>query len=301
MRRRRGIEHRRLGECSTPYSTNHNTMKANTSREASSNEPKMMKNTLNTISPIISLPSNSSNNPSRHLTPPFTRPSRTPSMNHFRRSFRTDTQSTSSPISLLPIRQIDPYASSMLLLCISALLPMIGIEMGSTTIQISRFYLPHDQIDYPLVDVRTTKKSLTSQLRRWKPQSNPTVLFCISHAFPTDAPRQFNNSFHPRNNDPSTANQINSIPYVPPLLLRLHASNVFSALSFHIDPSKPIPIHARHGICPLLFNIPPNTANSCESSLSTTPFLFSSQLPSTGVPPHSHSLRKEPRKRERCN
>ena len=173
--------------------------------------------------------------------------------------------------------------------------------MGSTTIQISRFYLPHDQIDYPLVDVRTTKKSLTSQLRRWKPQSNPTVLFCISHAFPTDAPRQFNNSFHPRNNDPSTANQINSIPYVPPLLLRLHASNVFSALSFHIDPSKPIPIHARHGICPLLFNIPPNTANSCESSLSTTPFLFSSQLPSTGVPPHSHSLRKEPRKRERCN
>ena len=138
----RGIEHRRLGECSTPYSTNHNTMKANTPREASSNEPKMMKNTLNTISPIISLPSNSSNNPSHHLTPPFTRPSRTPSMNHFRRSFRRDTQSTSSPISLLPIRQIDPYASSMLLLCISALLPMIGIEMGSTTIQISRFYLP---------------------------------------------------------------------------------------------------------------------------------------------------------------
>ena len=103
---------------------------------------------------------------SHHLTPPFTRPSRTPSMNHFRRSFRRDNQSTSSPISLLPIRQIDPYASSMLLLCISALLPMIGIEMGSTTIQISRFYLPHDQIDYPLVDVRTTKKSLTSQLRR---------------------------------------------------------------------------------------------------------------------------------------
>ena len=65
LRRRRGIEHRRLGECSTPYSTNHNTMKANTPREASSNEPKMMKNTLNTISPIISLPSNSSN---RHLT-----------------------------------------------------------------------------------------------------------------------------------------------------------------------------------------------------------------------------------------
>ena len=191
-------------------------MKANTSREASSNEPKMMKNTLNTISPIISLPSNSSN---RHLTPPFTRPARTPSMNHFRRSFRTDTQSTSSPISLLPIRQIDPYASSMLLLCISALLPMIGIEMGSTTIQISRFYLPHDQIDYPLVDVRITKKSLTSQLRRWKPQSNPTVLFCISHAFPTDVPQQFNNSLHPRNNDPSTANQINSIPYVPHLLL----------------------------------------------------------------------------------
>ena len=222
-------------------------------------------------------------------------------MNHFRRSFRRDTQSTSSPISLLPICQIDPYASSMLLLCISALLPMIGIEMGSTTIQISRFYLPHDQIDYPLVDVRTTKKSLTSQLRRWKPQSNPTVLFCISHAFPTDAPRQFNNSFHPRNNDPSTANQINSIPYVPPLLLRLHASNVFSASPFHIDPSKPTLIHACHGICPLLFNIPPNTANSCESSRSTTPFLFSSQLPSTGVPPHSHSLRKEPRKRERCN
>ena len=298
MRRRRGIEHRRLGECSTPYSTNHNTMKANTSREASSNEPKMMKNTLNTISPIISLPSNSSN---RHLTPPFTRPARTPSMNHFRRSFRTDTQSTSSPISLLPIRQIDPYASSMLLLCISALLPMIGIEMGSTTIQISRFYLPHDQIDYPLVDVRTTKKSLTSQLRRWKPQSNPTVLFCISHAFPTDAPRQFNNSFHPRNNDPSTANQINSIPYVPPLLLRLHASNASNASPFHIDPSKPTPIHASHGICPFLFNIPLNTAYLCESSLSTTPLLFSSQLPSTGVPPHSHSLRKEPRKRERCN
>ena len=138
LRRRRGIEHRRLGECSTPYSTNHNTMKANTPREASSNEPKMMKNTLNTISPIISLPSNSSN---RHLTPPFIRPSRTPSMNHFRRSFRRDNQSTSSPISLLPIRQIDPYASSMLLLCISALLPMTGIEMGSSTIQISRFNL----------------------------------------------------------------------------------------------------------------------------------------------------------------
>ena len=189
----------------------------------------------------------------------------------------------------------------MLLLCISALLCKIRVEMGSSTIHISRFYLSHNQIDYPLLDVRTTKKTSTSQLRRWKPQSNPTVLFCISHAFPTDAPRQFNNSFHPRNNDPSTANQINSIPYVPPLLLRLHASNVFSALSFHIDPSKPIPIHARHGICPLLFNIPPNTANSCESSLSTTPFLFSSQLPSTGVPPHSHSLRKEPRKRERCN
>ena len=301
MRRRRGIEHRRLGECSTPYSTNHNTMKANTSREASSNEPKMMKNTLNTISPIISLPSNSSNNPSCHLTPPFTRPSRTPSMNHFRRSFRRDTQSTSSPISLLPTHQFHPLPSSMVLLCISALLPMIGIEMGRTTIQISRFDLPHDQIDYPLLDVRTTKKSLTSQLRRWQPQSNPTVLFCISHAFPTDAPRQFNNSFHPRNNDPSTANQINSIPYVPPLLLRLHASNASNASPFHIDPSKPTLIHACHGICPLLFNIPLNTAYSCESSLSTTPLLFSSQLSSTGVPPHSHSLRKEPRKRERCN
>ena len=57
---------------------------------------------------------------SHHLTPPFTRPSRTPSMNHFRRSFRKERQSTSSPISLLHIRQIDPYASSMLLLCISA-------------------------------------------------------------------------------------------------------------------------------------------------------------------------------------
>ena len=149
-----------------------------------------------------------------------------------------------------------------------------------------------------LVDMCVTKKSSTSQLRRWQPQSNPTVLFCISHAFPTDAPRQFNNSFHPRNNDSSTANQINLIPYFPPLLLRLHASNASNASPFHIDPSKPTPIHARHGICPLLFKIPPNTANSCESSLSTTPFLFSSQLPSTGVPPHSHSLRKEPRKRE---
>ena len=128
--------------------------------------------------------------------------------------------------------------------------------MGSTTIQISRFYLPHDQIDYPLVDVRTTKKSLTSQLRRWKPQSNPTVPFCIPHAFPADVPQQFNNSFHPRNNDPSTANQINSIPYVPPLLLRLHASNASNASPFHIDPSKPTPIHASHGICPFLFNIP---------------------------------------------
>ena len=189
----------------------------------------------------------------------------------------------------------------MLLLRISALLCKIGVEIGRTTIQISRFYLPHDQIDYPLVDVRTTKKSLTYQLRRWKPQSNPTVLFCISHAFPTDAPRQFNNSFHPRNNNSSTANQINSIPYVSPLLLRLHASNVSSASPFHIDPSKPTLIHADHGICPLLFNIPPNTANSCESSLSTTPFLFSSQLPSTDFSLHSLSLRKEPRKRERCN
>ena len=276
MRRRRGIEHRKLGECSTPYSTNHNTMKANTSREASSNEPKMMKNTLNTISPIISLPSNSSNNPSRHLTPPFTRPSRTPSMNHFRRSFRKERQSTSSPISLLPTHQIDPYVSSMLLLCISALLPMIGIEMGSTTIHISRFYLSHNQIDYPLLDVRTTKKSSTSQLRRWKPQADPTVPFCIPHAFPADIPQQFNNSLHFRNNDSSTANQINLIPYVPPLLLRLHASNASNASPFHIDPSKPIPIHARHGICPFLFNIPLNTAYSCESSLSTTPLLFSS-------------------------
>ena len=276
-------------------------MKANTSREASSNKPKMMKNTLNTISPIISLPSNSSNNPSRHLTPPFTRPSRTPSMNHFRRSFRRDTQSTSSPISLLHIRQIDPLPSSMVLLYISALLPMIGIEMGRTTIQISRFYLSHDQIDYPLVDVRTTKKSFTSQLRRWKPQSNPTVLLCIPHAFPTDAPRQFNNSFHPRNNDPSTANQINSIPYVPPLLLRLHASDASNTSPFHIDPSKPTPIHASHGIYPFLFNIPLNTAYSCESSLSTTPFLFSSQLSSTDFSLHSHSLQNEPRKRATSN
>ena len=173
--------------------------------------------------------------------------------------------------------------------------------MGSSTIHISRFYLSHNPIDYPLLDVRKTKKSLTSQLRRWKPQSNPTVLLCIPHAFPTDAPRQFNNSFHPRNNDPSTANQINSIPYVPHLLLRLHASNASKASPFHIDPSKPTPIHASHGICPFLFNIPPNTANSCESSRSTTPFLFSSQLPSTDFSLHSHSLRKEPRKRERCN
>ena len=173
--------------------------------------------------------------------------------------------------------------------------------MGSSTIHISRFYLSHNQIDYPLLDVRITKKTSTSQLRRWKPQSNPTVLLCIPHAFPADVPQQFNNSLHPRNNNSSTANQINLILYVPPLLLRLHASNVSSASPFHIDPSKPTPIHACHGICPLLFNIPPNTANSCESSRSTTPFLFSSQLPSTGVPPHSHSLRKEPRKRERCN
>ena len=173
--------------------------------------------------------------------------------------------------------------------------------MGSSTIHISRFYLSHNQIDYPLLDVRTTKKSSTSQLRRWKPHADPTVLFCIPHAFPADVPQQFNNSLHPRNNNSSTANQINSIPYVPPLLLRLHASNVFSASPFHIDPSKPTLIHADHGICPLLFNIPPNTANSCESSRSTTPFLFSSQLPSTDFSLHSHSLRKEPRKRERCN
>ena len=173
--------------------------------------------------------------------------------------------------------------------------------MGSSTIHISRFYLSHNQIDYPLLDVHTTKKSSTSQLRRWKPQADLTVPFCIPHAFPADVPQQFNNSFHPRNNNSSTANQINSIPYVSPLLLRLHASNVSSASPFHIDPSKPTPIHACHGICPLLFNIPPNTANSCESSRSTTPFLFSSQLPSTDFSLHSHSLRKEPRKRERCN
>ena len=183
LRRRRGIEHRRLGECSTPYSTNHNTVKANTSREASSNEPKMMKNTLNTISPIISLPSNSSNNPSRHLTPPFTRPSHTPSMNHFRRSFRKERQSTSSPISLLPIRQIDPYASSMLLLCISALLPMTGIEMGSSTIQISRFNLLWFQIGHMLVVMCVTKKSSTSQLRRWHPCDTSTVLFRMPRVF----------------------------------------------------------------------------------------------------------------------
>ena len=186
-------------------------------------------------------------------------------MNHFRRSFRKERQSTSSPISLLPTRQIDTYASSMLLLCISALLCKIGVEMGSSTIQFSRFYLSHNQIDYPLLDVRTTKKSSTSQLRRWKPQADPTVPFCIPHAFPADVPQQFNNSLHPRNNNSSTANQINSIPYVPPLLLRLHASNASNASPFHIDPSKPIPIHARHGICPFLFNIPLNTAYSCES------------------------------------
>ena len=164
----------------------------------------------------------------------------------------------------------------MLLLCISALLCKIGVEIGRTTIQISRFYLSHNQTDYPLLDVCTTKKTSTSQLRRWKPQSNPTVLFCISHAFPADVPQQFNNSFHPRNNDPSTTNQINSVPYVPHLLLRLHASNASKASPFHIDPSKPTPIHASHGICPFLFNIPLNTAYSCESSLSTTPLLFSS-------------------------
>ena len=130
-------------------------------------------------------------------------------------------------------------------------------------------------------------------------QSNCATLHttCISNRC-TPTIQQF---APPSKQHSSTANQINSIPYVSPLLLRLHASNVSSASPFHIDPSKPTLIHADHGICPLLFNIPPNTANSCESSRSTTPFLFSSQLPSTGVPPHSHSLRKEPRKRERCN
>ena len=88
--------------------------------------------------------------------------------------------------------------------------------MGRTTIQISRFDLPHDQIDYPLVDVRTTKKSSTSQLRRWKPQSNPTVLFCISHAFPADVPQQFNNSSKQQLID-RQPNQFNSVcPSSPP-------------------------------------------------------------------------------------
>ena len=101
-----------------------------------------------------------------HLTSPFTRPAHTPSMNHFRTSFRRDTQSTSSPISLLPTHQFRPSLSFMTALCISVLLCKIGVEMGSTTIQISRFYLPHDQIDYSLIDVGNTKKSSTSQLRR---------------------------------------------------------------------------------------------------------------------------------------
>ena len=78
----------------------------------------------------------------RHLTPPFTRPAHTPSMNHFRTSFRRDNQSTSSPISLLPTHQFRSLPSSVTALCISVLLCKIGVEMARATIQISRFYLP---------------------------------------------------------------------------------------------------------------------------------------------------------------
>ena len=222
-------------------------------------------------------------------------------MNHFRISFRRDHQSISSPISLLPIHQIDPHSSFMAVLCITALLRKTGIEMGFTTIQISRFYLPHNKIDYPLLEPYTTKKSSTSQLRRWKPQSGPTVLFRMLHAFPTDTPQQFNNPSHPRNNNLSTANKNNYNLYSVPVLLRSHAFNASNVSLFHIDPSKPTPIHSCHGICTFPFNFQLIIVNSYESSRSMTPFFFSSQSLSIDFSFSFHSLRKEPRKRDRCN
>ena len=202
---------------------------------------------------------------------------------------------------MLPIRQIDPYASSTSSSCSPALFPVIGIEMGSSTIQIGRFSFPHNQIDHSVLDVCTTKKSSTSQLRRWKPQTNPTVLLRMPHVFPTDIPQQFNNPFHPQNNDPSTANQIDSISYATPPLLRFRAFNMSNTSPFHIDPSKPIPIHVSHDFCLVLFSFPLNATYSWESSRSTTLLLFRSKPATISFSLHSPSLPKESHKRERWN
>jgi len=117
-------------------------------------------------------------------------------------------------------------------------------------------------------------------------------LMCIH--FPTLRP-----SLKTTTHQPPTETTWFRIPRL--LLVYLKLSNPFNTSPPQIKLSKPTPIHAKHDLCLILLDFLTNMMYERQSSRSTTPFLFSSQLPSTGVPPHSHSLRKEPRKRERCN
>ena len=114
-------------------------------------------------------------------------------------------------------------------------------------------------------------------------------LMCIH--FPTLRP-----SLKTTTHQPPTETTWFRIPRL--LLVYLKLSNPFNTSPPQIKLSKPTPIHAKHDLCLILLDFLTNMMYERQSSRSTTPFLFSSQLPSTGVPPHSHSLRKEPRKRE---